>query len=108
FAALDVPFAERGRRLDEYLRLMRLLWTEQDVAFDGEFYHLHNVGFAPKPLQKPHPPLWIGGNGAVSRRRAARLGDAWHAIGLTPARLVADDAGGRRAAAVLDRDGVLT
>ncbi len=87
FQALDAPFGRRGRRLDECLTLIRALWTEPNVDFEGEFYSLHDVGFAPRPLQKPHPPIWVGGHGDAARRRAALLGDAWHAIGLAPERL---------------------
>lgn len=82
FAALDVPFEHRGARMDEYLEVMRRLWTLEDPSYEGKYYRLGNVGFTPRPVQQPHPPVWIGGNTEPALRRAARLGDAWHAAGL--------------------------
>ncbi len=84
FAALDAPFDHRGARLDEYLQVMKNLWTKDDPSFAGKYYQLADVGFAPKPVQQPHPPIWIGGNSEPALRRAARIGDAWHAAGSTP------------------------
>ncbi len=94
FGALDAPFSNRGRRMDEYLEVIRALWTERTPTFDGHYYHIHDVGFAPRPLQKPCPPIWIGGHSAAARRRAARYGDAWHTIATSPLQL-------RREAAIL-------
>jgi probable F420-dependent oxidoreductase len=84
FEALDAPFEHRGPRTDEYLAVMKTLWTEDAPTFEGRYYRLREVGFAPKPLQKPHPPIWIGGNTDPGLRRTARLGDAWHAAGSSP------------------------
>lgn len=81
FEALDMPFDHRGARMDEFLAVMKRLWTEEDPSYSGKYYQLSNVGFAPKPVQKPHPPIWIGGNTEPALRRAGRLGDAWHAAG---------------------------
>jgi len=81
FAALDVPFAQRGARTEEYLRLIKALWTEDHPSFRGRFYSLDDVGFYPKPLQKPHPPIWMGGWAEPALRRVARLADGWHAGG---------------------------
>ncbi len=92
FAALDASFVARGRRLNEQLRLIRSLWTERDPVHDGEFYQVRDIGFAPKPLQQPHPPIWVGGHTPAALRRAARFGQAWHAIGLAPERLAGDHA----------------
>lgn len=108
FAALDAPFANRGRRLDEYLDIIRALWTQQNIAFDGEFYQLRDVGFAPKPLQQPHPPIWVGGHGQRALRRAARIGDAWHAVGVSPARLAEEYATVQEYAREEGRDVALT
>lgn len=80
FAVLGVPFQERGARLDEALRAMKALWTDPDAAFDGRWVQFKDLEFDPMPLQKPHPPLWIGGWGKNAMRRAAELGD-----GLYPA-----------------------
>jgi alkanesulfonate monooxygenase SsuD/methylene tetrahydromethanopterin reductase-like flavin-dependent oxidoreductase (luciferase family) len=58
----------RGRQGDEMLRVFKELWTAENPQFEGEFYRFSNIGFAPKPVQKPHPPLWIGGNSPRARR----------------------------------------
>ena len=83
FEALHAPpFAERGAVTDEYIRLMRTLWTEDLPRFEGKHYRIHDVTMFPKPLQKPGPPIWVGGQTDRAIRRAAELGDAWHPIGL--------------------------
>lgn len=89
FAALDAPFDHRGARMDEYLTVITNLWTKDDPSFEGRYYRLGNVACYPKPLQQPHPPIWIGGNTDPALRRAARLGDAWHAAGATPEEIAA-------------------
>jgi probable F420-dependent oxidoreductase len=83
FEALDEPFDHRGGRMDEYLTVIKRLWTEEDPSFEGRYYRLGNVACFPKPQQQPHPPVWIGGNTDPALRRAARIGDAWHAAGGT-------------------------
>jgi probable F420-dependent oxidoreductase len=87
FAALGVPFEQRGRRTDEYLAICRALWTEDVASWDGRLVRLPPVRTGPKPVQRPHPPLWIAGNSTAARARAARLGQGWHAIDLAPAEL---------------------
>lgn len=87
FAMLGVPFERRGARTDEYIQLMKKLWTEDNPSFHGEFWQIEEVGFAPKPVQKPHPPIWVGGDVEATLRRAGRLGDAWHAIDFPPPQL---------------------
>ena len=84
FEALEAPFEQRGARMDEYLTVINRLWTEEDPRYEGRFYRLGNVAFFPKPVQRPHPPVWIGGHTRAALRRAARLGDAWHAAGASP------------------------
>ena len=84
FAALGIPFEARGRRSNEILRVFKALWTEEQPTFEGEFYRFSNIGFAPKPVQKPHPPLWIGGHSRGALRRAVALGDGWHASAQPP------------------------
>ena len=81
FEALNVPFANHGPRMAEYLEVIRRCWTEDDPSFDGRYYKLGDVGFYPKPVQKPHPPIWVGGFADGALRRVARYGDAWHAGG---------------------------
>lgn len=83
FDASGVPFAERGRRTDEAIRVMRLLWTQDEVSFPGEFYKLDRVSIFPKPWQSP-PPIWIGGKSEAAMRRTARLGDGWIPSFITP------------------------
>jgi probable F420-dependent oxidoreductase len=85
FEALGAPpFAERGRATDEYLQAFRELWTKPEPRFAGRFVKFVNIAFEPKPVQKPHPPLWIGGESGPALRRAAGLGDGWYPIGTNP------------------------
>ena len=81
FAALNTPFEKHGPRMAEYLQVILRCWTEDDPSFEGRFYHLPNVGFSPRPVQKPRPPVWLGGWADGALRRVARYGDAWHAGG---------------------------
>ena len=78
FEALGIPFTERGARSDEALRVMRTLWTEAEPRFEGRFFRFSGIKAEPKPLQKPHPPIWIGGNSPAAFRRAAEFAGAWH------------------------------
>jgi probable F420-dependent oxidoreductase len=82
---LGAPFHRRGRQADEALRVFKALWTQDNPAFDGEFFRFRDIGFAPKPVQKPHPPIWVGGDSPGAFRRVAELGDGWHATSKTPA-----------------------
>lgn len=93
FEALATPpFAERGRVTDEYLRLMRLVWTSDPVAFEGRYYRVRDVHALPKPIQLGGIPIWIGGHSEAALRRAGTLGDGWHPIGLrAPALLLPDE-----------------
>jgi probable F420-dependent oxidoreductase len=76
---LGTAFSTRGRQADEALRVFKALWTDDRPSFEGEFFRFRDVGFAPKPVQKPHPPLWVGGNSPGAFRRVVTLGDGWHA-----------------------------
>ena len=85
FQALGLDtFAQRGAVTNEYIRLFKELWTAEQPEFHGEFYDVSGAGFLPKPVQKPHPPVWIGGHTGPAIRRAAELGDGWMPIGLRP------------------------
>jgi probable F420-dependent oxidoreductase len=84
---LGVPFHARGRHGDEILRAFKALWTEDNPRLDGEFFRFRDVGFAPKPVQKPHPPIWVGGDSPGAFRRVVTLGDGWHATSKDPAQL---------------------
>ena len=83
FEASGVAFAQRGRRTDEAIRIMRMLWTRDEVTFQGEFYKLERISIFPKPWQTP-PPIWIGGKSEAAMRRTARLGDGWIPSFITP------------------------
>jgi probable F420-dependent oxidoreductase len=91
YANLGQRFPDRGRRLDEAIQLLRLLWGTGDPAgltFAGEFFSLREAAFAPLPVQGSGLPIWIGGNSPAAIRRAAQLGDGWH-----PTRLPVTDFG---------------
>ncbi|HEX2276324.1 MAG TPA: LLM class F420-dependent oxidoreductase [Candidatus Tectomicrobia bacterium] len=78
FKALGVPFQERGALSDEYIAAFKALWTQETPAFHGHHVHFEDIAFEPKPVQKPHIPIWIGGNSKRAIRRAVALGDGWH------------------------------
>jgi probable F420-dependent oxidoreductase len=80
-AVAVTPFAARGAVTDEYIRAFRTLWTEEDPRLAGNWVKFDDVLFEPKPVQKPHPPIWVGGESGSALRRAARLGEAWYPIG---------------------------
>jgi len=85
FQALGLDtYAQRGAVTDEYIQLFKELWTKDNPEFHGEHYQLSESGFQPKPVQKPHPPIWIGGHTNPAIRRAAKYGDGWMPIGLRP------------------------
>jgi probable F420-dependent oxidoreductase len=77
FEHLGENFHDRGRRTDEYIRVMQTLWTTHPCAFDGEWVSFANASFHPKPVQKPHPPIQIGGSWRASAARAAEFGSSW-------------------------------
>ena len=82
--AMGSPFKERGAFTDEAIAVMRTLWSEEDPRFDGKYSRFAGMKFSPKPLQKPSIPLVIGGVSRAAIRRAARLGDGWQPLGLSP------------------------
>jgi probable F420-dependent oxidoreductase len=84
FEAVGVPFERRGARCDEYLEIVKRLWTAPAAEFEGEFYRLPRCVQEPRPTQKPHPPILVGGVSEPAMRRAARSGDGWVAINLSP------------------------
>ena len=86
FRALGVSFPDRGRITDEYLDAIRVLWTEDEPRFAGRFAAFDGIRFEPKPRQRPHPPIVIGGQSGPALRRAARVGDGWYGFALTVAR----------------------
>lgn len=74
---MELPFETRGRRVDETIRVIQRLFTEETVEHDGEFFRFPPVGFLPKPAQQAWPPMHIGGDSKAAMRRAAQLGDGW-------------------------------
>jgi probable F420-dependent oxidoreductase len=83
FAALGVDFHRRGAITDEYLAAIRTLWTDELPRFAGRFAAFGDIRFEPKPRQRPHPPIIVGGHAAPALKRAARFGDGWYGFGLT-------------------------
>ena len=83
-AMLGVPFKERGAMTDEHLRAMQELWTSPSPSFAGRYTQFSGLVFEPKPVQKPHPPIWVGGHSAAALRRTAQFGAAWHPINRPP------------------------
>jgi probable F420-dependent oxidoreductase len=83
FAAFGVDGERYVARFTESLRLMKELWTKPRVTFDGEFWQLKDDVMAPKPVQKPHPPIWFGGSATTALRRAVRHGDGFFGAGST-------------------------
>src|SRR5688572_18849006 len=87
FADLRLPFRERGRLSDDYLRAIKAAWASDIPEYKGEYAGFSGATFAPRPAQRPHPPIWVGGSpGSVSApavRRCAELGDAWHPLALS-------------------------
>ncbi len=93
FDLFEVDQTTRGRRTDDGLRALRVLWREEEASYDGEFYHFEGIRMVPRPLQQPHPPVWIGGRAGgvtfdadgercfksktAAMKRAGRLGDGW-------------------------------
>jgi len=77
FELLGVPFGERGRIADEYLAAIVELWTSDTPRFEGRYVSFADVAFEPKPLQKPHLPIWIGGDADPALRRAAKYASGW-------------------------------
>jgi probable F420-dependent oxidoreductase len=80
-AALGFPTDRRARRLAEGVQVMRALWTQAQASHAGELYRFEGVRVEPKPLQRPHPPVWFGAGRPPALRRAARLGDGWIGAG---------------------------
>jgi len=83
-AALGVPYETRGAYCNEFIEVLRALWTDDQASFDGEFFRFANMCSSPKPEQRPHPLIVIGGNRPAALRRVARYGDGWHPMNVSP------------------------
>ncbi|MDB5972227.1 MAG: class F420-dependent oxidoreductase [Hydrocarboniphaga sp.] len=77
FDLLSVPFHERGRMTDEYLQAIIALWTQENPVFEGQYVSFRDVAFEPKPFQKPHLPVWMGGEADAVLKRIARFASGW-------------------------------
>jgi probable F420-dependent oxidoreductase len=80
FHALGLDFSRRAAMTDEYLQVLKLAWTEPVVNFHGQFVVCSNMTCDPKPLQQPHPPIWLGGDSDGAFRRIVRYADGWHGL----------------------------
>jgi probable F420-dependent oxidoreductase len=98
FAAFGVDPARYVTRFTEGIALMKALWTQPRVTFDGEFWQLQDAAMEPKPFQKPYPPLWFGAAGEPALRRAVRLGDGFFGAGSSPTARFAEQVAVVRAA----------
>ena len=81
FEAIGVPFAQRGKRSDEYLQALKAVWTGEEVNYQGEFVHWQGFAMRPRPAQPGGVPLVIGGVSPTAIRRVVRYGDGWYVIG---------------------------
>ena len=84
FEAVGSPFRDRARRTREAVQVMKRLWRDEAPAFDGSFHRFPPLGFNPKPVQQPHPPILFGGERPAALKRAAELGDGWIGVAHTP------------------------
>jgi len=82
FEALNSPdFDARGAVTDEWITIFKQLWSQSPASFEGRFYRYSDIRCEPFPVQKPHPPIWVGGHSRAALRRTARHGDGWHPVG---------------------------
>ena len=87
--AMGSPYKERGAITDETIDILKRLWTEDEPRHHGKRYQFSGMKFSPKPVQKPHIPLLIGGVSRAAIRRAARVGNGWHPTAMPPEELSA-------------------
>ena len=108
YNALGVPFHERGARTTEYLRLWQACWSPGETTFHGRFFSFDNMHINPKPLQQPHPPIWVGGSSRAALRRAATFAQVWQPTPTSLADLIRNQAYLREACAKIGRRDVPT
>jgi len=101
--ALGVSLADRGARTDEYLAAMRTLWTEPAPSFEGRFVSFDGVFQRPQPVQRPHPPIVVGGHSPAAQRRAVTSANGWYGVYLDVEQTAEALAGLRNVAAGCDR-----
>jgi len=86
FEVVGVPHRERGARVDEAIEVVRALWRDTPASFKGRFTSFEGVSLDPKPVQRPGPPIWIGGRSDAALARAGRQGDGWMSYAVQPSR----------------------
>ena len=106
FDALGVPFHQRGARTTEYLHLWKACWAPGETTFHGRFFSFDNMHINPKPLQQPHPPIWVGGSSRAALRRAAAFAQVWQPTPMPLADLTKNQAYLREACAKIGRQDV--
>ena len=84
FEALGIPMSDRASLTNECIRVMRELWSNPAPSYHSRRWNFDDLRFSPKPVQKPHIPIWVGGASSGAIRRAARMGDGWHPSGISP------------------------
>jgi probable F420-dependent oxidoreductase len=104
FDAVGMSFADRAARAREAIRMMKVLWSEEAPRFEGRFHRFAPLGFNPKPVQKPHPPIIMGGETRAALHRAADLGDGWYGAHHSPESVAPKLALLRELAAAAGRD----
>lgn len=87
FDVLGVPFRQRGQMMDEYIDACIELWTNIRPTFAGKFVEFDDIAFGPKPVRKPYPPIWIGGDSKRATQRVARIGAGWAPMFTAPKRI---------------------
>jgi probable F420-dependent oxidoreductase len=103
FDALGASFADRGPRTDEAIEVIRALWTQPSPRFAGRFFSFEGIQAMPRPVQKPHPPILVGGHSGPAWRRAVSKGNGWYGFALDPDAARANVEGLRRAASRVER-----
>lgn len=81
YPLLGAPQNRRARHFAESIGVMKALWTQEEASFQGEFWNFEGLSMTPRPVQKPHPPIWFGGRHPAGLRRTARLADGWMGAG---------------------------
>jgi probable F420-dependent oxidoreductase len=103
FDALGVPFEGKGPRADDYIRAIKALWTMDKPAYEGRYVRFRGIQAFPRPIQKPHPPIVVGGMSDAAFRRAVRLGNGWYGFALDLERTRKSVEGLRAAAQAVER-----
>lgn len=103
FEAIGAPFAERGPRTNEAIEVLRALWTQQSPRFEGRYWSFSGIQAMPRPVQKPHPPIVVGGHSPPAYRRAVSQGNGWYGFALDVDAARGSIEGLRRAAKEVER-----